>query len=452
MPTVYFIPSPRRLEHLLAARVATILATLALALLVYFWAYDLYGEGPALAACLLCTLSPNLIAHGTLATTDMYHALGVVGSLFFFHRYLLQPTVSRAIISGLVLALAQTTKSFAMILYGVVFLTLALAMLRRTSLPSLTLKRVLLFTAIAALWFVAIINVAFCFDRTLSPLSSYYSGATSSSRVQRLPLLAQLRVPFPHPFLDGLHMMKVDEETGKTFGNIYLLGKLGDHANPAFRGFKSYYAVAFFYKEPIALQILFLIGLVWICRHRKLDDFIAGEGPLLIAATILVVCLSFFSRAQIGIRHILPALAIETIIAGAAFVNFSSKPWPQKTLLSILVLWLAGSVASYYPHMIPYMNEWVADRRFAYRILADSNLDWGQDGAVVDEFLKKNPDVILEPPMPVSGRVLVGANRLTGVDRWPPATFFSKYRPVAQVGYAHFLFVVPAEDTSSGPH
>ena len=118
-------PLSAALQHLLAARIPTILATLALGLLVYFWAYDLYGEGSALAACLLCTLSPNLIAHGTLATTDMYHALGVVGSLFFFHRYLLQPTLSRAIIAGLALALAQTAKSFALVLYGVVFLTMA---------------------------------------------------------------------------------------------------------------------------------------------------------------------------------------------------------------------------------------------------------------------------------------------------------------------------------------
>ncbi len=271
------------LKHLLPSRIPTILATLALGVFVFLWAYELYGEAAALAACLLCTLSPNLIAHGTLATTDMYHALGVVASLFFFHRYLLQPTLKRAILSGFVLALAQTTKSFAMVLYGVVFLTLALAMSRRVAFPALTLKRVLLFAAIAALWFVAIINVAFCFDRTFEPLS-YYFQTNSLAGLQRLPLPSRLLVPFPYPFLQGIHMMKVDEETGGTFGNVYLLGKVGKGADPAFRGFKSYYAVAYFYKEPIALQILFLIGLVWIFRHRRLDDFIAGELPLLMMA------------------------------------------------------------------------------------------------------------------------------------------------------------------------
>jgi len=447
-----FHPISAALDHFKVVRIPTILATLALELLVYLWAYDLYGEAAALVSCLLCVLSPNLIAHGTLATTDMYHALGVLGSLFFFRRFLLQPTWGHALFSGLALALAQVTKSFAIVLYVVVYLAMALVMFRHTSVQSLTLKRVFGFSVVAAVCFVAVINLAFCFDRTFMPLSSYHFETAFFTRLQRTPSLARVAVPFPYPFLQGLDMMKRSEETGRTFGDIYLLGELRDPSSPDFRGFKSYYAVAMFYKEPIALQVLFLWGVVWIWRNRSLGDFILGEGLLLTAAAILVVWLSFFSKAQIGIRHILPALAIETVIAGAAFSNFPSKPWPQKAILSVLVLWLAGSVASYYPQMIPYMNEWVGDRRQAYRILSDSNLDWGQDGDVVDEFLQKNPDVVLDPPVPVAGRILVRANRLTGVYRWDSATYLAKrYVPVAQVGYGHFLFVVPAEDIVSSP-
>ena len=413
----------------------------------------LYGEGPALAACLLCTLSPNLIAHGTLATTDMYFAVGVVGSLFFFRRYLLQPTLHHAVIAGLALALAQITKSFAIVLYGVAFLAIAVTMFRQKPPRSLTPKRVLLFAAIAVAWFIAIINLSFVFDRTFMPLGAYHFETASFQRLQQTPLLRHLAVPLPYPFLQGLDMMKQDEETGGTFGYVYLLSELRDPSSPSFHSFKSYYTVAWFYKEPIALQILFLWGLIWIVRNRRPGDFFAGEGMLLTAAAILFVGLSFFSKAQIGIRHILPVLAIETIIAGAAFSNFPAKSWPKKAILCILVLWLAGSVASYYPQMIPYMNEWVHDRRFAYRILADSNLDWGQEDAIVDQYLRQNPGVILDPPRHVSGRILVRVNRLTGVDRWTPSAAYleKQYRPVAMVGYAHLLFEVPAKDVPPIP-
>ncbi len=441
------------LNRLKAARLATILATLGLNLLVYLWALDLYGEVPAFAACLLCTLSPNLIAHGTLATTDMYFALGVVASLFFVRRYLLQPTLRNAVVAGLVLALAQITKSFALVLYVVAFLAIVLVMLRQTPPRSLTLKRVLIFGVISTAWFLAIINVSFVFDRTFLPLSAYHFETASFQRLQQTPVLRRVAVPVPYPFLQGLDLMKRDEETGLTFGYIYLLGELRNPASPTFHSFKSYYAVVWFYKEPIALQILFLWGLFWVFRNRRFADLITGEGLLLTAAVILVVWLSFFNKAQIGIRHILPALAIETIIAGAAFSNFSRKSRPQKALFGVLVLWLVGSVASYYPRMIPYMNEWVHDRRYAYKIMADSNLDWGQEDAMVDAYLHKNPDVLLDPPRHVAGRILVRVNRLTGVDRWTPSAAYldKQYRPVGMVGYAHLLFEVPQGDVSANP-
>jgi len=69
---------------------------------------------------------------------------------------------------------------------------------------------------------------------------------------------------------------------------------------------------------------------------------------------------------------------------------------------------------------------------------------------VVSDFLRQNPDVVLDPPKPVAGRVLVRANRLTGVYRWDSAGYLLKgHQPVAQVGYAHFLFVVPEKDVVS---
>jgi hypothetical protein len=222
---------------------------------------------------------------------------------------------------------------------------------------------------ISAALFVAITNVVYSFDRTFTRVGSYRFESTFFTRFQQTPFLPQIPVPFPYPFLQGLDRTRHNEQTGRSFGNIYLLGELGDSQSEKFHGFKSYYAVALFFKEPIALQVLFLWGLVWIWKNRRLEDFLFGEGLLLAAAAILFVWFSFFSRAQIGVRHILPALAIETVIAGAAFSHFASMSRAKRASLAFLVLWLGVSVASYYPHMIPYINEWVHDRRYSYRIL-----------------------------------------------------------------------------------
>jgi 4-amino-4-deoxy-L-arabinose transferase-like glycosyltransferase len=439
------------LESFRATRFPTIFAALLLNVFIFLWVAELYGRGAALAACLLATISPNLIAHGTLATTDMYHAVGVVGALYFVRRYFLRPDWRNIVLSGFSLALAQLTKPFALSLYAVVAVVLLWAAFRLRGVPALRPKNVALFLLSGAVFFLLVLNLAYSFDRTFARIGSYHFDSHAMVRLQQLPVVRALPVPLPYPFLQGIDMVKHHEEDGISFGNIYMLGRLGNVLDPAFHGFKLYYAVAVFFKEPIALQILFFWGLVCIWqRRRNRADFLFGEGLLLGAAGLLLFWFSFFSRAQIGIRHILPVLAIEVIIAGAAFAGFSAMPRPRKAILSGLVLWVAISTGSYFPQMIPYMNEFNYDRRLSYRILADSNLDWLQDGAVVQEYLRKNPDVILNPTGPVSGRILASANRLTGVDRWHPsmAWLAGRYRPVAHVGYAHFLFVVPAGDVA----
>jgi hypothetical protein len=98
------------------------------------------------------------------------------------------------------------------------------------------------------------------------------------------------------------------------------------------------------------------------------------------------------------------------------------------------------------------MNEWAGDRRLAYRLLADSNLDWGQNEYLVRGFLATNPDVVLNPDAPICGRVLMSANRLTGVlgsrKTWKAHSWAWGYQPVAHVGYAHFLFHIPPDRAS----
>ena len=427
------------------ARLPSVLAILFLDLLIYVWTFDLFGSIAAFASLFMAVLSPNLIAHGTLATTDGYFGLGVVLALYSMRKYLLKPTITNACIAGFVLAFAQLTKPLAIYLYGIGVLFLLIATVKRHA-GAFSIKQGLVCLLIWIAFFVAVLNVAYCFDRSSYKLASYKFESSSLIRLQKLPGAQWIRIPVPYPYLQGLDMMMFSEENGLTYGRVYLLGELRSANDPQFHGFKSYYAIAWFFKEPIALQILFIAGVVWTWKNRSSVQFLTGEGLLLTAAAILVLWLSLFDKAQVGIRHIIPALAIEVVFAAAAFSSFSSFSRRKKVALGVLMLWLCASTASYYPEMIPYMNEWVFDRKLSYKILADSNLDWGQNQHLVRDFLRNNPDVVLNPDEPVSGRVLVNANRLVGI--WPkgkgPLFWALRYRPVAHVGYAHLLYVIPA--------
>ncbi len=447
--------SPSRLKILCSirfARLASILATLLLNVFVYRWAHALYGTAAAIAVSILAVFSPNLIAHGTLATNDGYFALGVVMSLFFFRRYLLHPTFGNACLSAFTLAAAQLTKAFAIYLYPVVFAVLLLAWNDRKGRPALVNgKNVIAFVSIALSCFLLVVNVGFCFDRTFTPLTSYHFDSKSFVSVQKVPGLRSLPMPLPYAFLQGLDMLQYHDDSGLTYGKIYLLGEMRDPFDPNFRNFKSYYAVAMFFKEPIAVQILFVLGLLWIGRNRSYREFLTGEAVLLSAAVLLFVWFSLFRKSQLGIRNILPVVAIELIIAGAAFTAFSEKLRRTQISLGLLVLWACVSTMSYYPNLIPYMNEWVLDRKQSYKILVDSNLDYGQEGDLVHEFLIQNPDVVLEPDKPTAGRVLVGVNRLVGEwHGYEPMYWLLRYQPAGRVGYGHLLFVVPAQDVANG--
>jgi len=426
------------------ARLASIVASLLLVLVICRWVYSLYGASAAIAISVLAVFSPNLIAHGTLATNDGYFALGIVWALFCFRQYLLQPTLWNAVVSGGSLALAQLTKPFALYLYLVVALFLIFLAFRPVDgLAPLRKNKVIIFAVVALVCFVLVINIGYCFDRPFTPLKSYAFESDSFARLQRIPVLRSLPVPVPRPFLQGLDMLKHHDDSGQTYGKIYLLGELRDPLDPKFHSFKSYYAVAMFFKEPIAVQVLFCLGLVWIWKNRSWTEFVTGEGVLLIAAVVLFVWFSFFRKSQLGIRNILPVIAVELVIAGAAFAGFSARKPRAKAILVFLVVWACLSTISYYPNEIAYMNEWVLDRKKSYRILVDSNLDYGQEGDLVREFMARNPDVVLDPDAPVNGRVLVGVNRLVGEwHGYEPMHWLLQRQPVGRVGYGHLLFVV----------
>jgi len=438
-----------KLGGLLATRFPTIFGAFGLSLLVYLYAESLYGRVAGLFAQFLFVISPNIIAHSTLATTDLYIALTTILFLYCFRRFLLRSSFANALFAAATLALAQLTKFVATFLYPAVLLfVISLALYSKYGHDKryrLTLRQIGLLLVLHLVCFVAILNVGFVFDRTFTPLSKYQFRSVTFKSLQQVPFLRAVPLPLPSAYFEGMDWMTYDN--GLAPVNMVLLGDVRGPELARSDGFPSYYLAAYGLKEPLGMQLLLLLGLWWTARHRRLADFLVGEWLLLVTAGVILLMLSLFSRSQIGIRHILPVLAIFVILSGGAFADVLTSSWRQRVLLAACLLWTVVSVASYFPHMIPYFNELLTDRRAAYRFLADSNLDWNQDKQEVQDFLRSNPDVVLNPPQPVTGRILVSANFMAGViprkaDYWVRR---NGLKPVAQVGYAHLLFVIPAD-------
>lgn len=151
---------------------------------------------------------------------------------------------------------------------------------------------------------------------------------------------------------------------------------------------------------------------------------------------------SFLFRAQIGMRHFLVALPPLFVLAG----RLGPFLWRSRPRLIAGVIALVLSAASLLRHgddPLSYFNE-LSDPKLTYRIAADSNLDWGQTRDRVDAWLRANPQVLVAPARPFAGRLLVGANQLTGVVTRRRMEWLreSGKTPIGHVAFTHFLFEV----------
>ncbi len=104
--------------------------TLLLAVMLYLWARKLYGRRAGLAALFLCAFSPNLLAHGSLATTDMPAACFSFLAIHALWRWLDRPAALRGAWTGAAIGLALASKISALFLAPAFVLLVAAEILR----------------------------------------------------------------------------------------------------------------------------------------------------------------------------------------------------------------------------------------------------------------------------------------------------------------------------------
>jgi len=443
-------------DQLKRGRYATIALSLLLALYVVRWSYELYGRNGALLSLSLYVFDPNLLAHGQLVTADLPAALMTTMALYHFWHFLKLGGKQRALFSAVTLGLSQLAKYSCVYLYPI-FLALAAIYWRfkpasgatepdRSHSLSWNLRR----SFIAITFFVAVsivtINLGFGFSGIGTPLSGYTLKDPFFKKLRATPIIGNLPLPLPVPYIQGLDLVKFEERMGEAWGNIYMAGQLRvNHHNGTLHGFPGYYFYAAFFKVPIAKQMIFLVALFGSFSRRGQRGLRREEIFLLVPILVYWVSLNFFFNAEVGIRHVLPVVILATIFCGRFLANPESKLRRYTAL--VLVVWTAASALSYYPHFISYFNEFVPDRKLAYRHLADSNLDWRGNEWYLTEYVRRHPDVIVDPRKPHAGRIIVPVNALVGVNRNPEEYRWLRehFTPVDHIAYSYLVYDVPKD-------
>ena len=324
----------------------------------------------AIAVMILC-LCPPVLAHSSVATTDLPLLAMFLLALTRIWSLLREPSHANAILAGLTIGLAVATK-FSAIPY--LFTSCTLLFIcglywRTIRVPSLRNVLVALAFVLMTIWALYRFSIGPILE--LSLLRPDQLTMLQNVPKSILAFLYFKRVP-AHEFCRGLISVYAMNLHGR---NSYLLGKTYVGGRWAF------FPVAILVKTPIALLILSILGLIYalsrklLRANKNISVPIAGiAGPLLIAIP---------SNINIGLRHVLLVYPFVAMFAALAVVELwkassvGSRPFTKRVIVVVLLGWNAASCILAAPDFLAYFNEAAAP--YASKILIDSDLDWGQD-------------------------------------------------------------------------
>jgi hypothetical protein len=357
------------------ARSGTIVFFVLMCGVVFCWSRELFGPWVGLLCLFQLTQLPAVLALSGLVATDMAGASTFVLSLWMLLRWSRERTPGRALAAGLCVALALLAKLSAVpFLLGCAVVWLAFQAWMRRGWPSEAVRFRLGQILLAALGAFLLIWAAYRFQ--IEPLSRdkivrEYQTRLDQHSVSGRAISKALDVPIPAgDFVLGFGHLLIHET--KQPGPQYFLGEVKAG------GWFLFFPVAFLVKAPLPFLILSGIGLLLAIRAVARRGGIEWCYPASFAVVVFLVCLP--TKWNIGVRYVLAVYPLLCIASGLAIGSlWRSRRFTAASRVAVagLLLWLCAESVYAHPDYLAYFNELAGSH--PERILADSDLDWGQD-------------------------------------------------------------------------
>lgn len=466
---------------LLRARLAAALLTLFCAVLVFAGTREMFGTGAAFVALTLLVFEPNLLAHGAVVATDAGISCFMFATIYAFYRYVKVPSWSRLFLVGLSLGFALAVKHSGIFIFPMLLILAICEIVRGRIAASkdteaaknfgrYALRFVLAFAVItvislAVLWtFYGFRYQARPDGLQLNPPLAEYSQALKPREAWIITNTARLHL-LPESYLYGMTDVRLTAD----FYPSYVLEKTYPH------GVWFYFPVVFTIKSTIAFLLLFLLVLAAIIT-RRLNCW--REILFLSVPPVFYFLVAMNAGTNIGVRHILPVYVFIAALAGGAAWAFVKHNRKWRYAIAALLFFHAASSALTFPHYIAYSNELWGGSGNTYKLLSDSNADWGEQLKETKKYLdarevkdcrfvyfaegvaepnyygipcKPLPTINtlwlnqrIEVPTSIDGTVLISASNLSGFEFGPgslnPYEQFRHIRPTAVIGRGVFVF------------
>ncbi|HPN84597.1 MAG TPA: glycosyltransferase family 39 protein, partial [Victivallales bacterium] len=366
-----------------------ILLSLALCSSVFFISKKIFGIRGAMISLALCALSPTILAHSNLVTSDMSSALFFLLSIFFLWENLRKINLSNTILCSLSLSFLFLSKMSAPL---IIPLYLIIILIRLRSPESIVcefrnkkklldnsaskIKGIAVLVLIHTLSVFVTIWAAYGFRYHPVPAGSPSAGKVAmewnellkdNDSLEKIIITMDKFRALPRAYLHGF--LYVKKHLGKRLA--FMNGEKSKD------GFALFFPYCFLVKTPIP-SLLMMIASVFIITGlgRRPKDI----APFVIF-TLIFVSVALTSSINIGHRHLLPLYPIIFIFCGVLGTNSQNKDtsFKRNSFVLTCIVWLAFEAVASAPNHLSYFNQIVGGSGKGYLHLADSSIDWGQD-------------------------------------------------------------------------
>jgi 4-amino-4-deoxy-L-arabinose transferase-like glycosyltransferase len=374
---------------LLRGRVMVVLLSVALGLLVFLAAKEMFNPLAAVFALFLFVFEPNLLANGALITTDMGLSLFLFASVYAFYRYCKVPSASRLALCAIATGLALLSKhSGVLVIPTLVLLAIVDFFLPRANSTNAQDRRRHLRRLALALITICVVSyvilwAGYGFRYAARPgalqmmprLEAYAAGLTHPLQHNAILFLARHHL-LPESYLYG--WVDVLLIPGRT--PTFLFGQVSSGGRWFF------YPAVFLIKTTLTLLILLLLVPFARIMGRRREIFFLAVPIVFFTLTAIT------SQINLGVRHILPIYSFCIVLASAAAALLFHRSVLGRVAVSALLLFTVISSLRSYPNFLAYSNELFGGPSHTYRYTTDANADWGQGLKWTKRYLDQHPD------------------------------------------------------------
>ncbi len=442
---------------LLLARLPFIWLGMLLGALIWRWAHEDYGQASAVVALMLFILSPNILAHTRLATTDLGVAAWYVAALYTWVQFLRKRHVKWLLATSVMFGLAQASKFSAVLLMPTLALMTLVVAWRSGSLIARSAH--------------GLTSIMVRLDRQkigwfVNSLIALLLMGLLSLFVLWAAHLFTLR-PFAEDMYIGQFMHFLFEAADGH--RAYLLGRFSQ------AGWWYYHLVTLAVKLPIPTLLMLIMATVLAVGRRM-----PHREWYIVFPALFYLGLSLLSSLNVGIRYLLPMLPLLFIFSSRVAALPIKSGWLRPVVLGSLALSLIGLHVLRFPDYISFFNIAVGGPRLGYQIIADSNVDWGQDLPALADYVSETteqpiylsyfgqadpayygidyvplpawpPEPDLDPFHPLApepGLYAISVSNLLGLQLYDTEAFgyFRTRQPETRIGDSIFVYRVTSDD------